>query len=287
MTRYVVVVSLADPVGRAVHDRLGARPSTGAFVDGAAIRQLTPDALVVGRSTLHIHDDGLESRLPPALVASSPTLVFPSIHRSESGAPCFTVHPLGNLGGAAEVGGAPHTLVPAAPRLMTDALRRLHEGGERAGLSATFEATHHGPVSALPAFFAEIGYGSMPAPPESAVRVLADILLELSEDPTDHVVVGVGGGHYAPHFSDLAVKRRWAFGHLVSRHALLTTDPATAGLALAATPGAEGAIFARASDQVLPAARALAPRLRETSAPRREGSPPGVSRPDASPSAGT
>ncbi len=267
--RYIVVASHADPVAKRVHEGIGPLPSTGQFVDGAPLRTWSKDVWVLSRGGLHIHDDRLDQRLPASLVADRPTLVFPSIHRSESGAPCFTVHPLGNFGAAAEVGGAPSTLVPAPARLMTDALRRLEEAGEAAGLPATYESTHHGPVTDLPAFFAEIGYGSLSDPPPAAVRELQRALGELEEDPRDRVVVGVGGGHYAPHFTDLAVKRQWAFGHLVSRHALLTIDVATAALALAKTPGAEGAIYARSADQGLPAATVLTPRLSETLAPRR------------------
>lgn len=273
--RYIVVVSLADPVARGVHAALGTLPSTGDFVEGTPLRELARDVLVLSRAPLHIHDDRLETLLPPSVRAAGPTLVFPSVHRSESGAPCFTVHPLGNFGAAAEVGGVPHALVPAAPRLMTDALRRLAAAGEAAGLEATFESTHHGPVVQLPAFFAEIGYGTLPEPPSAAVRELTRVLGELAVDPRDRVVVGVGGGHYAPHFTDLALKRRWAFGHLVSRHTLLAIDARTAALAMQATPGVEGAIYARSADQGLPAAGVLVPRLSETAAPRLNPGRPG------------
>ncbi|HZY92428.1 MAG TPA: D-aminoacyl-tRNA deacylase [Thermoplasmata archaeon] len=266
---YLVVLSLQDPVARRVHDLWGTPPATGEQVDGTPVRRLANGAWVLSRSPLHILDDRVEDRLPASIRAAEPTLVFPSIHRSDSGTRCFTVHPLGNFGGSAEVGGAPRALNPAAPQLMTDALRRLDEAGRSTGLRATFEATHHGPQSSLPSFFAEIGFGDDPEPPPDAVRQLGSTLVELDPDPTDRVVVGVGGGHYAPHFTDLALKRHWAFGHVISRHALLTVDVETARLAMTATPGVEGALYARAADFGLPAGAALVPRLSENLAPRR------------------
>lgn len=268
---YVVVLAHTDPVAQRVAETWGTLPATGLHVEGAALRALPNGALVLARPGPHVHDDRLEERLPAEVRAADPTLVFPSIHRSDSGLPCFTVHPLGNLGGAADVGGRPRTVVPAAPRLMTDALRRLDAGRATTGLRATFEATHHGPVTAVPAFFAEIGYGADAAPSPAAVGHLARVLQELEEAPDDRIVLGVGGGHYAPHFTDLALKRRWAFGHLVPRHALLLLDRATAHQVREATPGAEGALYARSADLGLPAAAAFQPRLSEGAAPRRSG----------------
>jgi len=196
-------------------------------------------------------------------------LIFPSVHRSESGTPCFTVHPLGNPGADAEVGGRPSSLVPTEPRRMAAALRALAEEGERIGLSATYEATHHGPALETPAFFAEIGFGEAPGPPEPAVDVLARVLESLVEDPTDRVAVGAGGGHYVPHFTDLALHRRWAFGHLFSRHALERASGAIVREAVEKTPGAEGVLFARAADAADARWAGIGPRLRDGDAPRR------------------
>ncbi|HYK92943.1 MAG TPA: D-aminoacyl-tRNA deacylase [Thermoplasmata archaeon] len=267
---HLIVLSRSDPVARAVLEEWGSVPATGDSVDGAPLRQWAGGPFILVRDRLHIHDDWVERRLPAVVADQINAVVYASIHRSESGTRCFTVHPLGNFGSSAEVGGAAHFLVPAAPRLMTDALRRLDEGGEDAGIPATFEATHHGPLSHVPSFFAEIGFGADPSPPVAATRVLARVLPEIRPDPQDRVVVGVGGGHYAPHFTDLALHRHWAFGHIISRHALLGVDGATAQLAMEATPGAEGALYARRADLGLPSTAGLQPRLSEGLAGRRD-----------------
>jgi D-tyrosyl-tRNA(Tyr) deacylase len=268
-SRYLVVVSNEDPVARAVGARWGTPPSIGEHVDGAPIRDLSPDALLLHRPGLHIHDELLDTRLPSSVRALRPTLVFPSIHRSESNVACLTVHPLGNPGDSAEVGGRPQTLDPTDPPRMASALRALSEAGKGAGLTATFEATHHGPELGVPGFFVEIGYGLDPEPPGRAVDVLARSIPTLGRSEGDRVALAVGGGHYAPHFTDLVLKRRWAFGHILSRHAMGGISGEMVRNAFERSVGAEGWLPARHEDAAHPALRGLEPRLRDSDAPTR------------------
>jgi D-aminoacyl-tRNA deacylase len=154
---------------------------------------------------------------------------------------------------------------------MVTALRLLDEGASASGMAATYEATHHGPLVGLPAFFIEIGYGELPSPPAPAVDLLANVVPRLAVDASDRVAVGVGGGHYVPHFTELSLRRRWAFGHLISRHALEGLERTTFVEACRETPGVEGAVFARAEDRRHPALEGVVPRLREQEAAVREG----------------
>ncbi len=266
---YLVVVSEADPVAVRVAERWGTPPSLGDHVDGVPIRTLSPRAGLLRRTVVHVRDDRLDARLPESMRLRRIPLVFPSIHRSERGIESLTVHPLGNPDASADVGGRPGVLVPTDPRRMVDALRRLQDVSLSLGVPASYEATHHGPELGHPAFFVEIGYGERPEPPEPSVRALAKILPELAEDPSDHVALGVGGGHYAPHFSDLVRRRHWAFGHILSRHALERLAPGIPASAYALTPGAEGILFARAQDRELPGWKGAGPQLREGLAPVR------------------
>jgi len=270
---YLVLVSAEDPVAVRVAEHWGTPEATGWVVDGAPIRRLGTDALLLRRPGRHIWDERVDRRLPVELQERGVTLVFPSIHRSEQNVECLTVHPLGNPGPSADVGGRAETLVPTDPRRMATALRRLFENGHAVGLPATYEATHHGPEVALPAFFVEIGYGAADAPTVEAVRILADVIPELVPDANDRVALAVGGGHYAPHFTDLTVRRRWAFGHILSRHALAGLSAATAFAAWSGSRGAEGVLYARAEDSKLPAMMGLGRRLRDGEAPLRPGAP--------------
>jgi D-aminoacyl-tRNA deacylase len=285
--RALVIVSDVDPVAAAVAAKWGTPPATGDHVEGTPIRRLTEQILVLRRSGPHVHDERLDLRLPASLREGGPTLVFPSIHRSERNVPCLTVHPLGNPGERADVGGAPRTLAPTDARAMATVLRLLDEGGTPLGWNATYEATHHGPAVELPAFFVEIGYGDQPSPPDEAVRVLAGVLPRIASDPTDRIALGVGGGHYVPHFTDLALHRRWAFGHLLSRHALAELDSALAAEAFSRSVGAEGVVYARAEDARHPALARLGPRLRDADAPPRERGDPLSTTGDARSASGT
>ncbi|MGI0071232.1 MAG: D-aminoacyl-tRNA deacylase [Thermoplasmata archaeon] len=268
---YLVLASDEDPVASRVAEHWGTPESTGSLVDGAPIRLLGPEVGLLRRPGRHIHDERVDLRLPAALREAGVTLVFPSIHRSEQNVECLTVHPLGNPGPNSEVGGRPRTLTPTDPRRMTAALRLLEEPGRALGLPVTFEATHHGPEVGLPAFFVEIGFGAAEGPSDGAVRALARAIPEIVPNSADRVALGVGGGHYAPHFTQLALRRGWAFGHLLSRHALEELDADTARAAWTATPGAEGVLYARAEDATLTALAGIGPRLRDGAAPRREG----------------
>jgi D-tyrosyl-tRNA(Tyr) deacylase len=270
----LVVISEVDPVAVRVAERWGTLEATEWKVEGGVVRRLSPGVTVLRRDRPHIHDERLDERLPASLRNDRPTIVFPSIHRSEQNVPCLTVHPLGNPGSTSEVGGRPDTWVPADPRRMTAALRALAAEAPAIGLRASFEATHHGPELSLPAFFVEIGFGTAGTPPADAVRLLARVISGLEPDASDRVALGIGGGHYAPHFTDLALRRRWAFGHLISRHALAGLSAGSARSAYAASGGPEGILYARAEDAARADLAALGPRLRDQDAPRRVSVPP-------------
>lgn len=265
------MLSDADVVARGVAERWGTPATTGFRIDGAPVRALADDLWVVRRPGPHLHDERLDLRLPSALADRRPTFVFPSIHRSQSGERCFTVHPLGNPGERAELGGRPRTVVPTDPRGMAAVLRALEEGAGALGVSATYEATHHGPELASPAMFVEVAVAAGSEPSDAEIGVLAQALRAARPDRADHVALAVGGGHYAPRFTDLARSRHWAFGHIFCRHALADLAPETARAGLEATPGALGILFARAEDRALPAFTGLAKAVRETDAPKRVG----------------
>lgn len=124
-TKCLLPVSDEDPVARSVAAHWGTPESTGAPVDGVPVRALTPEVSILRRAGLPIHDERLQLRLPERLRGASTPLGFPPVHRSEGGQPALTVHPLGDPGGAADVGGRPRALAPTSPWLTTDELRRV------------------------------------------------------------------------------------------------------------------------------------------------------------------
>lgn len=167
---------------------------------------------------------------------------FLSRHRAESGTPSLTVHPIGNHG-EARYGGRPQTLSPAAPRDMGALLRRLKHHKDESHLphSVTYEATHHGPGMTIPSLFVEIGSSDAwyadRAGAELMARAIQDVLRGegRSQGP---ILVGVGGGHYAPRHTDVAFSGRADYGHLLPAHAI-DSDMASPDLlrrAVEATP---------------------------------------------------
>lgn len=264
---YLLVVSELDPVAVRASELWGTPPALGEQLDGVPIRRLADGILLVKRPGRHVHDEHLDRNLPTPVRERRPTLVFPSIHRSAKNLPGMTVHSLGNPGPTADLGGRPRTLVPSDPRSAVAVLRSMAEEAPSVGLPVSYEATHHGPELDHPAFFVEIGAGEEGEPTPEQIRVLARSLTSIVPDPSDRVVLGIGGGHYAPHFTELALRRRWAFGHILSRHALETLSSETARSAWSLTPDAEGLLFARAQDASHPALAGLAPRVRDADAP--------------------
>lgn len=178
-------------------------------------------------------------------------LVFLSKHRSEMEKQSLTVHPPGNYL-SADHGGVPGYLPPSSPRYMSSALRILYREKKLLNIKdqTTYEVTHHGPMVHSPCFFIEIGstedrWGI----PELGSAIAKTLLSEDLEDQ-DHdvpVAIGIGGGHYAPRFTDRAMRKKFDFGHMVPDYILRSTDQIEDVLRLAweATPGVKGAFVHR------------------------------------------
>jgi len=241
---WLLVASLADEASLAQRDallRLADWKEAGGFQGTPALRH--GDLTLVTIPDMHLHHDHVDREAEAALGSRPEVVVFLSKHRSESRTPSLTVHPIGNLG-AAEFGGRPGTVVPAAPHAMTAALRAVRR--EAAGLEYTvsFEATHHGPYLETPAFFIEAGSTEREWRDVRAAEALMRALLSARPRPGP-VAIGVGGGHYVPRISDVALAREVAFGHMVSGHALPTLTDAMVDQLIARSPGASLAYFHR------------------------------------------
>jgi D-aminoacyl-tRNA deacylase len=180
----------------------------------------------------HIFHDNVDSELAGILQEKPECIIYASRHRSESGRKSLTVHPVGNFGNA-DFGGISKTLVPSSPHLMTEAVRILKERARGLDYSVSFEATHHGPHLKTPAFFIEIGSQESEWMDEDAGQAIAETIVDIraTEYP---IAIGMGGGHYVPRITDVALNRKVSFGHMVPTYALsyFTEDMATQALEL-------------------------------------------------------
>ncbi len=167
---------------------------------------------------LHLYHDHIDQQIRKDLQIVPSVIIFASRHTSRSQKKTLSVHPLGNYGEAL-YGGKHHTLVPSAPLLMTRALRQLHEKQRSHELDydVCYEVTHHGPYLSTPAFFIEIGSSELEWKNETVAQVIAEVLLGIPccSNKKDEIAIGIGGRHYAPRFTDIALKKKLAFGHMV------------------------------------------------------------------------
>lgn len=201
---------------------------------------------------LHLDHDGVDAEAAEVLGEPVDRVVFLSRHKSQAGIPSLTVHPIGNFGDA-KYGGRDRCLVPAPVDLLAPMLRALADRVPDR-YEATLEATHHGPHLETPTCFVEIGSDEEAWEDPAAGRAVVQALLgALDADPQGPVTVGVGGGHYVPHLTDVARRCDLSLGHMVPGYHLdggLSEE--VADLLVEATPGVEAAVL---DDQRLGPAR--------------------------------
>ncbi|MCK4758252.1 MAG: transposase [Thermoplasmata archaeon] len=209
---------------------------------------------------IHLYYDDLDRKVKDELGIEPDVIIVASRHRSESKLRTLTVHPLGNYS-SADYGGRPGTLVPSAPREMTHALVTLARNARELDFKISFEATHHGPYNGSPLFFIEIGSDESAWPEKEPATAIAKTILSLDSELAtgdDIVAMGIGGGHYMPRMSDVALEHKISFGHMVPGYATDSLDEAMIEQIMEKTPGVEGVYFHR---------KALSkPRLRELKA---------------------
>jgi D-aminoacyl-tRNA deacylase len=213
----LLVCSLEDTASINIRDRLleiGGWKETKTFRSHPVFERGSDVMVTIDQ--VHLYADNLDVEATQALAQPFDPVVFLSRHRAASGIPTLTVHPIGNFA-KAEYGGRPETLVPSAPDLMTSCLRELQKRSSGLPFQVGFEVTHHGPLLSVPTMFIEIGSGEQNWGDREAARAIASTLLEvkLIEAPK---AIGIGGGHYAPRFSEVVATKRISFGHMIPNY---------------------------------------------------------------------
>ncbi len=224
----VIVSSTEDPAGTNIKKgllKLSEWEEKDSFNDQPVYwnKKISDIALVTitDRTILH---ERLDEEIEEKLGFKPKQMIYISRHSSKTGEPTLTTHPVGNYG-KAEYGGETGKLCPSSPRLMTTLLRILKKKAEEAKLyhQVCFEVTHHGPILNTPVLYVEVGSTIEEWNKEKPAEIVASAVIELldiaryeEELPKDMpVLIGIGGGHYAPRFTDVALERYSAFGHMV------------------------------------------------------------------------
>ena len=163
-----------------------------------------------------------EIDLPLDTVTEEQIIVL-SKHKSAAGTKSFTVHSLGNFA-KAEYGGKEKTLVNSMPQIQTNLLRGLEKENAFEHL-VCFEVTHHGPFTNKEVVFIELGSSEDEWKNESAAQTIAKVIIEYTmKETNDEIVIGIGGGHYAPDFTKLALRKNYSFGHICPMYMLDKLD---------------------------------------------------------------
>jgi D-aminoacyl-tRNA deacylase len=198
-----------------------------------------------------IRHENIDQEIQDQLHIDPSIAIFLSRHRSKTGAPTLTVHPIGNFSDA-QFGGQPKTLVPAAPKMMAQLLRHIKKNLQSTNLEykVCYEVTHHGPFLRIPTLFVEVGSTEVQWRQKEPASIIATSLLELlhtyqyeKDFPEDiPVLLGIGGGHYAPRFTDIAFQKKVAFGHMIPTYKIdeETIDDEILEKTIQATPNLTG-----------------------------------------------
>jgi D-aminoacyl-tRNA deacylase len=182
------------------------------------------DIILITINDRKINHENLDIEIEKKLKIKAKQAIFISRHTSKTGKPTLTVHPIGNYR-KAEFGGKDSILSESSPKLMTRQLRLLKKNAKLSNLyhEVCFEVTHHGPYLSIPSYFIEVGSTEEEWGKEKPAFVIAKSILELLElylyenDLPNNIpsLVGIGGGHYAPRFTDVIFQKNVAFGHMI------------------------------------------------------------------------
>jgi D-aminoacyl-tRNA deacylase len=164
-----------------------------------------------------IHQDRIDATVDADLI------LFISRHSSAQPMPALTVHVTGNFE-TAELGGEARSLAPAAPDWMHAILRHLAANAP-AGYRVSYEVTHHGPTAvSTPSLFVEIGSTAAEWSDPAAGKAVAESIL--SAEPGRVIpLIGFGGTHYAVRQTEIALRSRAAFGHIMPTRQIGALDP--------------------------------------------------------------
>jgi D-aminoacyl-tRNA deacylase len=171
---------------------------------------------------LEVKDEIIFSTIPESVLEGIDLVVFASKHKSGSGRPTLTCHPVGNFG-EAEMGGKSGELIPTSTIVLGNYLRSMHKlnAEKELGFEVSLEVTHHGPYLEKPSVFIEIGSTEKEWVNETAGEIIAKtIATETFRQSDDKAAIGIGGGHYAPDFTKLVLRKNYSFGHICPLHNL-------------------------------------------------------------------
>ena len=196
---------------------------------------------------LHIWADGIDATHSLLTGSNVDEVLVLSRHVSASETPALTLHAIGvpgefPHGRKGRSGGITGTAVPPSPRfgeLFRNMCRIAKEDNLENDYDLTLEATHHGPTLGTPTLYLEIGSTIEQWGDARAARVWSKTIAlclgmtELNEkkdwDGSGRVMIGLGGGHYAPrHKAVISDSDVWV-GHILANYAIVFEEESENG----------------------------------------------------------
>ena len=191
---------------------------------------------------IHIMADGLDMDYETSTGIEISGILILSRHVSSSQTPAMTLHAIGIPGilphGEPGVsGGKNGILVPPNP-LFAPLFRTMCDFAIERGLDSEFdltmETTHHGPVLSKPTLYIEIGSTELEWGREDVADCWAASIshvLGISNDDLTYidenadVMIGFGGGHYAPRHKAIILNSNLNLGHVIANYSLTFDHP--------------------------------------------------------------
>lgn len=150
-------------------------------------------------------------------------LIVLSSHKAEKKRKMLTAHFPGNWRDA-KYGGKPRCLNVAWGSRLKILIEELKKANTL-GWPIYIEADHHGPLSNLPIIFVEIGSTEEEWKDKRAgLSVALAVKNAVRRNESYRSFFGVGGGHYAIHFTDIVLRSEYAVGHIAPKYVLDDID---------------------------------------------------------------
>ena len=231
--RFAIVVSKTDPAGMLMREifarDFGFAQNVQHFDQNQVLSNGKYSLVTINESQIFAdYCDGIDADF----------LIFASKHKSVSGKPTLTVHPIGNWG-KAEMGGRDKTIVKTSAILMRNYIRKLAELKEKYNLSydVALEVTHHGAFHEKPCVYIELGSSEKQWSDRAAAKAICETILSATDaaQKNEKIAIALGGNHYAPEFTKLVLRKDFAISHMCPEYALQNFDSEMLEKAIAAT----------------------------------------------------
>jgi len=187
---------------------------------------------------IHIRADNIDILFKKQTGLSVNDVLILSRHVSRSNTPAMTLHAIGIPGilpyGKEGISGGKNGLLVPPSKYFASLFRRMNTLARKEKLDVDFdltlETTHHGPILTTPTLYIEIGSTEDEWGREDIAdcwaEVISDVLVMFGSksayfNPDLDVMIGFGGGHYAPRHKAVILNSDINVGHIIANYSLI------------------------------------------------------------------